>query len=505
MFRPIRILSVFSKLLRAAAPAPFHRVLLATLLAASLAASSQAAPDLIRKSLVRIQTSSQEPDYSVPWNAGRIGGGIGAGFVISGNRIMTNAHVVSDARYIVVDKLGDPQPYTARVKYIGHDCDLAVLDVEDPTFFKGMEPLEFDGIPEIESSVMVYGYPIGGDRPSVTRGIVSRVDFQQYSHSGADAHLVIQIDAAINPGNSGGPVLQGSKVVGVAFQGYSGDVAQNTGYMIPTPVITRFLTDIEDGKYDHYVDLAISYFPLFNPAARAALGLENDDHGVLIGSVFAGGSSEGILKKGDVIMAIDGHAITSDGSVEMDGSPVEMAEIVERKFKGEEVRIELIRDGKPLSLTVPLKNPYPFDLFSNAYDVKPRYVVFGGLIFQPLDENLFNAMRITNQRTSYYFDHFIEDDLYKERPEIVILSNILSDPVNAYADEFRQSIVDTINGKKIKTLADVASAFAQPADYYVIEFLGASRPVVLEAKAVAAARDRIMSRYQVNAESNLKK
>ena len=45
----------------------------------------------------------------------------------------------------------------------------------------------------------------------------------------------MQIDAAINPGNSGGPVLQEGKVVGVAFQGYSGDVAQNVGYMIPTP------------------------------------------------------------------------------------------------------------------------------------------------------------------------------------------------------------------------------------------------------------------------------
>jgi S1-C subfamily serine protease len=53
---------------------------------------------------------------------------------------------------------------------------------------------------------------------SVTQGIVSRVDFRTYSHSVVDQHLSIQIDAAINPGNSGGPVMQGHKVVGVAFR-----------------------------------------------------------------------------------------------------------------------------------------------------------------------------------------------------------------------------------------------------------------------------------------------
>jgi S1-C subfamily serine protease len=122
----------------------------------------------------------------------------------------------------------------------------------------------------MESTVSVYGYPIGGDRLSVTRGIVSRIDFQTYSHSGSDSHLTIQIDAAINPGNSGGPVMQNGKVVGVAFQGYSGDVAQNVGYMIAMPVARRFMKDVEDGKYDHYVDLALTYENLFNPAARRA-------------------------------------------------------------------------------------------------------------------------------------------------------------------------------------------------------------------------------------------
>jgi len=476
-------------------------LLLSLFLVTSVHAASS---DIIRKSLVRIQTVSQDPDYNAPWNAGSIGQGIGSGFVIEGNRIMTNAHVVSNARKIWITREGDSNRYVATIIYIAHDADLAIVQPLNPDFFKGMQPLDFNGIPQIESSVMVYGYPIGGDRASVTRGIVSRVEFQEYSHSGADSHLVIQIDAAINPGNSGGPVIQDGKVVGVAFQGYSGDVAQNTGYMIPSTVIKRFLADVADGHYDHYVDLAITTFPLYNSAARHALGLPDNGQGIMVSGIYGGGSAEGILKQRDVILKIDGHPVASDGTVELDGSDVQMEEIVERKFKGDKVDLDIIRDGQPMKVTVPLSEPFPFNIFAHAYDVKPRYVVFGGLVFQPLSEDFVGDNTLKNSRTRYYFDHFLQDNLYKERPEIVILSNILSDPVNAYADEFYQSIVDKINGTKINKLDDVADAFAKPSEYYVIEFLGSSRPLVLEKKAIAAARERILSRYGVRKDSNLK-
>lgn len=461
----------------------------------------QAAP--VAKSLVRIEATSQEPDYKAPWNPGEVTGGVGAGFIISGNRIMTNAHVVSNARFLTVSKEGDPKPHPARILFIAHDCDLALLTVDDPGFFKETTALDLGGIPAIESVVSVYGYPIGGTRLSVTQGVVSRIDFQTYTHSGMDSHLTVQIDAAINPGNSGGPVMQNGKVVGVAFQGYSGDVAQNVGYMIPTPVIKRFLKDVEDGHYDRYVDLALSYHTLFNPAARKALGLQDDDLGVLVGSVYGGGSSDGIVKPGDVLMAIDGLPISSDATIPMDGDSVPLAEVVERKFKGDEVKLDVLRDGKPLHLKIPLSAPWPFTLHSNVYDEDPRFVVFGGLIFQPVDQNFMSEHQPDDLRLRYTFDSFIEDKIYKDRPEIVVLSGILADPVNVYANDFRYAIVDEINGTKIKRLADVAAEFAKPADYYVIKMAGEGRPIVLERKAVEEARKRILSRYAVTREQNL--
>ncbi len=404
---------------------------------------------------------------------------------------------------MTVERENDPKKYSAQVKFVAHDCDLAVLDVSDPGFYKGLKPLEIGGIPQLESSVSVYGYPIGGERLSVTRGVVSRVDFQVYTHSSVDSHLACQIDAAINPGNSGGPVLQNGKVVGVAFQGYSGDVAQNVGYMIATPVLQHFLTDISDGHYDKYVDLAITPFHLQNPAERAALGLKDEDTGVLVGDVMPGGTCDGVLKAGDVILSLDDNKVTSDGFVEIDGERVEMAEVVERKFKGDSLKMHIMRDRAELDVTAKLKPAWPYLIQANAYDVKPRFVLFGGLLFQPLSRDFLEVYGIDDLRVRYFYDSFVDRDIFLEHPEVIILSQVLPDPINTYLEEFRNAIVSEVNGHPIKRLDDLAAAFAEPSDYYVIKCIGQGRPIVLERSAVEAARDRIKTAYNVVSEQNL--
>ena len=457
----------------------------------------------IRKSVVRVTTTSQNPDYKVPWNPGNIERGIGAGFIIAGPRIITNAHVISNSRFITVERENDPKKYSATVKFVAHDCDLAVVDVADPGFFKGLKPLDIGGIPQLESNVSVYGYPIGGERLSVTRGIVSRIDFQTYTHSWVDSHLACQIDAAINPGNSGGPVLQNGKVVGVAFQGYSGDVAQNVGYMIATPVLQHFLEDIKDGHYDKYVDLAITPFRLQNPAERAALGLQDDDTGMLVGAIVPGGTCDGALKVGDVILSLDDNRVASDGFIQIEGERVEMAEVVERKFKGDPLKMHILRNKHEMDVTTTLKPAWPYLIQANAYDVKPRFVLFGGLLFQPLTRDFLEVYGIDDLRVRYFYDSFVDRNIFLDHPEVIILSQVMPDPINTYLQEFRNAIVDEVNGKPIKRLEDLAAAFAEPSDYYIIKCIGEGRPIVLERSAVEAARERIKTAYNVVSEENL--
>lgn len=482
----------------------FRRLVLSAALALTLAPLVRADVADVRKSVFRITNTLQSPDYRAPWNPGNIGRGVGAGFLISGGRIMTNAHVISDARFIEIEREGDPKKYPAKVEFVANDCDLAVLTVLDPSFKAGLRELEFGGIPALESDVTALGYPIGGEHLSVTRGVVSRVDYQLFSHSAVDSHLAIQIDAAINPGNSGGPVVQNNKVVGVAFQGYSGDVAQNVGYMIPTPVVTRFLKDIEDGKYDKYVDIALTTFHLLNPAQRAALGLKPDgNNGILVSSVMPGASCDGLVKPGDVLLSIDGLQIFSDSSVLIDGERVEMPEVVERKFKGDKIEFVLLRNKEEMKVTVPLKNADPYLIQAFSYNVRPRYFIYAGLVFQPLNRNLMAAFNFDDLHTRYHYNFFVIDSLFVERPEIIVLASILPDRVNSYLSGQRGLVVDTINGKKIRRLEDVRDAFDVSAPTFVVKMLGSGRPVVLQKAEVEAARDRIRNRFNLTSESYL--
>ncbi|MBK8091909.1 MAG: trypsin-like peptidase domain-containing protein [Verrucomicrobiaceae bacterium] len=448
--------------------------------------------------IVNIEVSFLFPDYREPWNAGQPSSGTGTGFLIGKNRFLTNAHVVSNGTRIIIRTSDDPKPHPARIVHIAHDCDLALIEAEDGTPFEKLQPMTFGGIPRLNTEVIAVGYPIGGDRMSVTRGVVSRIDFRPYSHTGVDSHLSIQVDAAINPGNSGGPVVQNGKVVGVAFQGLTGRTAQNVGYMIPVPVIRRFLKDIEDGHYDHYVDLAVSDFAIQNAAQRHALGLADDGIGVMIGDSEPQGSLGEILRPGDVLLAIDGNPVLNNGLVRIEGDLVNMNEIAERKYAGDTIEISYMREGKKQSASTKLKRFDPYVKLGSQYNQRPRYVVYAGLVFQPLDRNLVDAHQIRDSSVNYIFERYLTDKLYVQRPDPVVLTSILPDEVNTWIAPYAPGIVEEINGMPIKTLADVQTALSKKDKPFIeIRLHEKSRPLILKRVFAESAHPRIMQTYNI--------
>src|SRR6266404_5315947 len=247
------------------------------------------------RSVIQIMTFAQQPVWDAPWRFDAVRRLGGSGFVIKGKRIMTNAHVISWGRQIIVRKYQDPKPYVAEVEYVGHDCDLAVLTVQDEHFFEHLEPLELGDLPKVRSAVITYGYPAGGEEISYTRGVVSRIELETYAHIGNRRLLSAQTDAAINPGNSGGPVLQDERVVGVAFQGIPD--LQSTGFFIPPPVIEHFMKDIEDKKYDGFPQAGMRVVPLQNPAYRSVLKLPDNNVGARVDGLLPIPTTQKVLKQ----------------------------------------------------------------------------------------------------------------------------------------------------------------------------------------------------------------
>ena len=219
----------------------------------------------ISKSVVRIITTRQAPLYNPPWYIDTPQITSGSGSIIGNNKIITNAHLVADHTFVEVQKSQDTKKYTATVEFIGYDCDLAILSVEDSTFFVDVQALDIDDNVSVRDKVSVYGFPIGGEKISVTEGIISRIGMINYPYSG-NFLLSLQVDAAINPGNSGGPAVKDNKIIGIAMSSIPS--AENIGYLIPPQVINHFLTDIEDGKYDGFPNLTCDIQRMDNPGIR---------------------------------------------------------------------------------------------------------------------------------------------------------------------------------------------------------------------------------------------
>ncbi len=459
------------------------------------------------RGIVKIEVANRTPDYRTPWNAGGFGRGNGTGFMVGNGLFMTNAHVVANAERIYVSPWADSRKLPATVKFVAHDADLALLEVKDVAPFRDVPCLEFsDSLPKLEDTVRAIGYPIGGDRLSVTRGIVSRIDTVAYAHPRNQSHLVVQIDAAINPGNSGGPVLMDDKVVGVAFQGIM--EANSTGYVIPMPVIRRFLKDVEDGHYDAYVNPGVWILPLENPAMRKRLGLKDDARGALVGDVVRGGSCDGVLQPGDVVLSVNGHEVDSSAMIELDGERVQLMELAERAFNGDKLRFVLLRKGELKEAETTLKPLPAASVTANAYDQLPRYVEFAGLVFQPLQLNVIAAHQLDAADFMVDLDDFQRKGGSQKKEDIVVLTKVLRDEVNARFTDFGRRIVTRVNGQEVRGLAHLYSLLypedgGQRPPYTVIEFADAARPIVISSASVEEANARISAGYNIPAPARL--
>ncbi|NDE85842.1 MAG: hypothetical protein EB056_07485, partial [Verrucomicrobia bacterium] len=206
----------------------------------------------------------------------------------------------------------------------------------------------------------------------------------------------------------------------------------------------------------------------------------------------------GILRKGDVLLSIDGHPIESDGSVRLQGQPVQLEEIVERKFAGNPVELELWRNQKLEKATLNLRPAEMFSMYEILYEPPPRYVLYGGLVFQPLTANLMVVLSgAADLRLRQTFALFGQDQIYRETPEPVVLSSVLPDPLNVYLRGLAGQVVREINGKRIRTLSDVEPALREGGERTVIRFEGDQRPAVLKKYEVDQATPRIMAQYGI--------
>ena len=448
----------------------------------------------VKKALVKVYTSHQLFDYLSPWQYGQSANSTATGFIIDGERIITNAHAVLNSKFLQVRKEGDSKKYKAVVKFTSEEYDLALVEIEDKSFFKGTVPLKLGTLPEIQEKLTVYGYPLGGDKLSTTQGIVSRMEHNTYTLTNRK-FLIGQTDAAINSGNSGGPVVSKGKVAGVAFAGLNS--ADNIGYFIPVNILNNFLEDIKDGKYDGSPLLGVEWSELESPSHRRMLGIEAKTGGILIKKVFKNSPFEGVLQKNDVLMKLDNYPVEYDGTIEFrKNEKTDFSYVNQQKKYGDNLSYEIIRDKKTKTGQVKLeKKDIKYTVVTEVtIETPPSYMVYGGLLFEPLTSNY---MAGTIEKLGSVYDR---EELYKDYKELVVLVRVLPFDVNlGYTDAVNQIIVK-VNGEKYKDFKDFAQKVKNVKSGFIVFENDNGDEIVLDVKEVEEQREELMQNYNISSD-----
>ena len=345
--------------------------------------------------------------------------------------------------------------------------------------------------------VTVLGYPIGGDRLSITQGVVSRIEMANYAQSQRRL-LAVQIDAAINAGNSGGPVVRDDKLVGVAFQAL--DEGQNIGYMIGAPVVQHFLDDMETGGFDGFPDLGISTQGLESKAHREYLGLPKKPHnGVVITAVVFGGSAWKRLRPGDVLMEIAGNPVAWDGSVRFRrGERIDYSHIVAQHHVGETIEVTVLRQTERVVVSIPLSPPRPL-VEENRYDVKPTYFTFGGLLFVPLTRDYLKTWGDDwwHEAPHALMSSYLGGIRTAERQEVVVLQKVLADRVNVGYHDWESRVVERVGNTKLKSFKDLIAAVESCEDRFVRFGMQDGDTLVIDRKQAIKSGKSILKRFGI--------
>jgi len=479
---------------------------LLSLLGVGAADAAEPAPKDIANSVVKVFSTMRYPDPYKPWTKQSPVDVTGSGVIIDGKRILTNAHVVLYASQVQVQANEAGDKMAATVVAIAPDIDLAVLKLEDESFFDARPPIvRASKLPEIKDTVLAYGYPTGGSSLSITKGIVSRIEFVPYKFPVSG--LRIQIDAAINPGNSGGPAIAGDKMIGLAFRKLTGD--DNIGYIIPNEEVELFLKDIADGKYDGKPAMYDDLQTLENPAMREFLKLDKSVEGVIVHQPYKDDASYP-LKQWDVITKIGDAPIDNQGMVKLGPDlRVDFHYMVQRTASDGVLPLSIVRGGKPLRIKLPVTSDRP-TLVQDLNGRYPSYFVYGPIVFSKgtwefvggLEKS--GAARLFGIVGSPLITRALDPPDADLEELVVVSSPFFPHKLAKGYSNVTGGVVKTVNGRHVRSLDQLVALLRDLNDEFVtIEFdQRSSESLVFPRKAMVAATEEILTDNGVRAQGS---
>ena len=464
--------------------------------AAETAKQNETAP--WERSVILIDVTRKQYDPFQPWSK-RTRNGQKTGLVISDREILTTADEMFDRTLVRLQKGGRGKWSIGEIVWIDYHANLAVVTTREETFWRDLKPVTLSSAMPADASLQILRWREGKLENR-------KAEFSQYTvregRLAAVNHVQLEVGSEIQGVGWGEPIIANSHVIGITTS-QEGRTCAAT----PASFVQSILEARKQGEYRGLGFFHFYWQPAENTTSLAFLGLDGEPRGVLVIDVPARpDDGESVLKQHDVILEIDGFAIDIEG----DYNDPEFGHLMlenlstRRKFAGDEVKLKIWRDGKPLDVVYRLpKFEYTNSLLADAvYDKEPEYLIVGGLVFQPLtDEFLQGWGADWKRRAPFRLYYYNNEPLAKDRRSLVLLSQVLPDEYNIGYQELRNLVVDKVNGQRVSRLPELRDALQKPINgFHVIQFVQTDslRRMVLDAgDKERNATQRVLENYRI--------
>ena len=453
-----------------------------------------------KAAVVEIEITKKTYDYRMPW-VSRNEQTHKNGILIGQNQILTTADGFSGQYLCRITKGGESRQYTAQIKWIDFYANIAMLDVSEPIFWQDMEPVELaKKIPQ-SGDLQIYRWRSGRIEERGAEIIRLYNDTNKMSFL---QHLKLSASSEITGAGWAEVVFDGAQLVGLT-ESASKD---NRFDILPAPFIASVIEHNQSADNPGLGNFDFRWMNAKNPALLKSKGLLNmPDRGVVVNEVGRRRLADNSLKIGDVILAIDGFEVDSEGKyLDPDYGRLSISGLATRAHSAKDtIPMTIWRDQSMhrIAYTLPRAQFSKSLIPSERYDAPPDYLVAGGLLFQPLNGPL---MRALGKNKPILLDYYNDRPPLEERDGIVLLSMVLPDDYNRGYEDIRYIMVDQINGQVIHKLEDIKAALIQPeAGFHRIQFMPdeSIHQIVLDSTEMPAVTERILQHYRIPAASSL--
>ncbi len=456
----------------------------------------------LQRASVGLLAVTQGYDPFLPWKKSRLRRRWGSAVVASNKLLITTALLVRRATLLQVYPKGHGRPYTAEVVRVDPQVNLALLQVNDASFWQQVRPL-----PLRDS--------LRHNRFLVTRWLPDGRFEQAQGQTNGWSNSAVglgQIEFPVLRGRinlrhlGNGEMLVGADgMVGMAIHESNGQLR-----VLSARILRLFLeSDSAGGLQNTFAQRGFAWQPFRHPALRTWFKAGRNG-GVLIRKVHITGTGSRVLQKGDILRKLAGYSIDAEGNIQHEIYGQVVFTLLFNNRAGTRLPAEIVRNGKKQNIHLKRSrfSPDALRVHPAKWGRAPHYALFGGLVIQELGFDFFAAWG-KNWRTeapSRLVVEALQNSLRKQgepSQRVVFISQVLADPINQGYEDVQGSILDKVNGEKIRNLNQLKNLLStqnrsnmqKPLVIQLLPGQGRTQ-MVFNATQIEEANLRIAKRYQ---------